>query len=89
MVLESERVKLASLRQKRQKELQADQQQNQEHTKMQYLLAKIGGALGYDVVVATNDRNRLFDSQSLSRFCIPALPAIPVHDDVRSTIQFD
>lgn len=87
MVLETERAKLATLRQKRQKELRDDQEQNQEHTKMQYLLAKIGVALGYDVAVASNDRNRTFDGKSLSQSCIPILPVIPVHDDVRSTIQ--
>jgi type II restriction enzyme len=53
---------------------------------MQYLLLKIGDALGYDVVVASNDRSRAYQNQKFSFLCLSCLPAMTVDKDTFNTI---
>src|SRR3990172_12812030 len=42
----------------------SEQAEQSEHTRIQYLLMKIGRALKYDVCVARNDRHRSHDGES-------------------------
>jgi type II restriction enzyme len=86
-VVETERKKLENLRKRRHLEVQEDLQQDQAHTQMQYLLCRIGCALGYDVFVAVNDRGRRFGSQQLSELCIDCLPSLELGSDVSATIE--
>jgi type II restriction enzyme len=87
LVLEAERRKLESLRRRRHAEVQQDLKQDQAHTQMQFLLCKIGSALGNEVFVAVNDRGKRFESNQLSEFCIPSLPALGLESAVAATIE--
>lgn len=87
VVLEAERKKLERLRIRRHREVQEDIEQHQAHTQMQYLLCKIGCALGYDAFVAVNDRGRSFGGNQLSEICISQLPALGLESEVAATIE--
>ncbi|MBY0508388.1 MAG: type II restriction endonuclease [Bryobacteraceae bacterium] len=86
-VLERSRAKLEGLWRRRHLQVEEDRAQDHAHTQMQYLLCKIGRALGYDVFAAVNDRGRRFGDNQLSEFCIPCLPQLGLGDDTAATIQ--
>jgi type II restriction enzyme len=65
----------------------ADQQEASEHTQAQHTLIRIGRALGYDVFVARNDRNRSCHGEEFSALTIPALPPLALAEDVRQTVE--
>ena len=50
-----ERQKLERLIWKRHEQVQSEKEEEDLHTEMQYHLIKIGNALGYDVITASND----------------------------------
>lgn len=86
LVIESERKKVEAARRKRHQEALAEGEEENTHTKMQYFLVKIGKSLGYDVVVAANDRSKSHENEKLSFLCLPGLPAMDVKPDVLKTI---
>lgn len=45
------------------------------HTQVQGWLRDLGLALGYDIWIAANDHNRLYENAPLCDRCLPALPA--------------
>lgn len=71
----------------RHKEVQEEQHEESEHTQMQYLLIKIGRALGYDVYVARNDRHRTCEDQSFAMLTIPELPMLDCDPEVMDTVR--
>jgi hypothetical protein len=50
-----------------------------EHTQVQWLLAKIGRQLGYRVWIASNDRSRHWEGESLSMLSIRRFPSLGLH----------
>ncbi len=84
--LDTDLKKQISLNKKRHEQVQLDLKEAQAHTEMQFRLVKIGKALGYDVLVASNDRNRFYDGESFSFHCLCNLPALAVDPEVASTI---
>lgn len=64
-----------------------DQEAESEHTRIQYLLIKIGRALKYDVYVARNDRHRHCDGQSFAQLTLPDLPPTNWPPDVMETAR--
>lgn len=87
-VLGKEAGKLATLTRKRHEEVLLDRKEEEGHTKVQYLLIKTGRALGYDVVVAANDRSKEYEGDRFSFFTVGALPQIDVPADVLEVINF-
>lgn len=75
------------LHQQWRKAAQQEQAESFEHTHIQFLLLKIGRALGYDVFVARNDRHRSWDGHSFSQLTRPALPALGCSPEVADTIS--
>lgn len=53
---------------------------------MQYHLLKIGHALGYDVISASNDRSKCHEGNNFSFISLSAFPDIGVNKDIRSSI---
>lgn len=86
--LEATAKKLASL-QKQRKDSIAEELKNENlHTEMQFHLVRIGNALGYDTLVASNDRSRSHAGQKLSfHCCLSCLPELGVAPEVASTID--
>jgi type II restriction enzyme len=73
--------------QKRHKDVQADIQEEEMHIRAQHALIKIGKSLGYDVIVAANDRSKSVDGQKFSFLCLDQLPPMGITGDVVRTID--
>lgn len=86
IVLEKEDKKRKNLLQKRHQEVQAEIEEENTHTKIQYLLMKIGKSLCYDVMAASNDRLKSYNNENFSFISLPELPEIEVGDDIKKTI---
>lgn len=86
-VLEQLREKAAKAAKKRHQEALDDQREASEHTQAQHVLIRIGRALGYDVFVARNDRNRTCGGDSFASLTIPTLPAMGLPSDVQQTVE--
>lgn len=54
---QNEQTKLEKLMEKRHEEVKLEKEKENLHAEMQYRLLKIGNALGYDVIPASNDRS--------------------------------
>ena len=87
-VLEKEAARAATVVKKRHAEVLLDKKEEDTHTKMQYLLVKAGKDLGYDVVVASNDRSREYNGEKFSFLTLPALPKMEIADDVMEVVNF-
>lgn len=87
LVLEEEKRKIESARVRRHAEVVSAHQHEEAHARMQLLLTKLGKALGYDVLVAANDRGKAYQGDNFSFHCLCALPQLAVSEDVRSTID--
>lgn len=72
---------------KRHQETLADEREASQHTQAQHTLIRMGRALGYDVFVARNDRNRVCHGELFSALTLPALPAMDLSDEVRQTVE--
>jgi type II restriction enzyme len=84
---EPERKKIEQLIEKRHKIVQKEKEDENLHTEMQYHLLKIGNALGYDVIAASNDRSRNCQGQSFSFISVQNFPTITAEKEVLNTIQ--
>lgn len=56
------------------KSLEAAQDNDETHTEIQGWLRDLGKALGFDVWIASNDRNRTYGQERLGNGCITVLP---------------
>lgn len=74
------------LHQQRRKASQQEQKDVSDHTGMQYLLIKIGRALGYQVFVARNDRHRSWEGHVFSQLTRETLPPLGLAPEVEATI---
>ncbi len=70
----------------RHQEIATEEQEQSEHTQIQYLLVKIGRALHFDVYVARNDRSRSFDGASFALLTVPEMPSSDWPRDVMDTV---
>ncbi|HSH68052.1 MAG TPA: hypothetical protein VLB84_20130 [Bacteroidia bacterium] len=84
---EPERKKLEKLMEKRHQDIKAEKQDETLHTEMQYHLLKIGDALGYDVICASNDKSRSFNGNNFSFLCLPKFPELNTDTDTATTIK--
>ena len=84
-IAQAEKAKAEKAAKARHADVLVEEQEESEHTQIQYLLIKIGKALNYDVYVARNDRHRSYDGQSFALLTIPALPQMNWTPDVMDT----
>ncbi len=87
IVIEKERKKREKLLRKRHQEVLSELEEEDMHTRIQYVLMKIGISLGYDVIVAVNDRSRSYNNENFSSLSLPKLPELDIEEDVRRTID--
>lgn len=85
--LKFEKDKLEKNLRKRHAEVLNELKEENEHLRIQFLLTEIGRELGYDVFVATNDRNRSLDGKNLEFITVPDLPPLDLPTDVVKTIS--
>ena len=86
-ITKAEKAKAEKTARKRHEDVLADHTAESEHTHIQYLLIKIGRALGYDVFVARNDRHRSYDDQSFAMLTIPELPVRGWPSEIVETVS--
>ena len=86
-VLEELREKAAKAARKRHQEALEDQREASEHTQAQHVLIRIGRALGYDVFVARNDRNRSCGGDAFASITLGDLPQLGLPPEVRQTVE--
>jgi type II restriction enzyme len=86
-VLRVEKEKAEKAARRRHAEVVGEAREESEHTHIQYLLIKIGCALGLDVYVARNDRHRSYNDESFALLTIPALPPRDWPDEVMETVR--
>ena len=86
-VLAEERAAADKVARKRHQEVEAGRKEENDHLRMQYLLATTGRALGCVVHVATNDRRRIFNGVSLSSLTVDELPDLGLPSEVAQTVS--
>jgi type II restriction enzyme len=86
-VLQVERQKAERAALRRHKEVVDEGREESEHTRIQYILIRIGLALGLDVHVARNDRHRSYDGESFAMLTIPELPPREWPREVLETVR--
>jgi type II restriction enzyme len=84
---EPERKKLEKLIEKRKEDVEQEKQEEDLHTEMQYHLLKIGNALGYDVIAASNDRSRQHSGNSFSFMSLQQFPEISLDKETLNTVK--
>lgn len=72
---------------KRHSEVLSDTSENNDHTEMQYHLARLGKSLGYHVWIARNDHKREWNDQKLGEFSLLQLELPNVSAQVQDTIS--
>lgn len=85
--LERERDKLEKALRGRHRQVVEELRQENEHLRVQLMLARIGRALGYAVFVAVNDRHKTLGGKSPASFTIPALPDLGLTAEVARTVS--
>lgn len=80
VVIEKERIK-------RRDDLRTEIEEEDMHTKIQYLLMKIGKSLGYDVIVVSNDRAKSYNNKKFSFISLSKLPEMDIEEDVKKTVD--
>lgn len=83
----SDEQKLIAYKGKRHKEVLEDVVADNEHSEMQYHLAKLGKLLGYKVWIAQNDHKREWNNTKLGEFSLSSLPLENVALSVRDTVS--
>ena len=82
-----ERKKIEKLIEKRREDVELEKREEDLHTEMQYHLLKIGNALGYDVIAASNDRSKSHCGNSFSFMSLPQFPEINLEKDTLNTVK--
>ena len=85
-VLAEEQKRLEAAVRKRHAEVVAEDREANTHTHVQFLLLRIGRALGYDVCAASNDRTKEWEGNAFSALALPELPHLGLADDVTATV---
>ena len=82
-----ERKKIEKLIEKRREDVEQEKAEEDLHTEMQYHLLKIGNALGYDVIAASNDRSKSHCGNSFSFICLQQFPEINFEKETLNTVK--
>jgi len=85
--LNVEHEKVEQVRRKRHNQVQQDLAEERLHTKVQYQLCELGRALGYDTLVARNDRSAVYQGSPLGYRCLEKLPDLGLPPEVHSTAE--
>lgn len=85
--LNVEHEKVEQGRRKRHNQVQQDLAEERLHTKIQHQLCELGRALGYDTLVARNDRSAVYQGTPLGYRCLERLPDLGLPPDVHATAE--
>lgn len=87
VISEDEKTKLLKQYDKRHKEVLDEKHEEDLHTEMQFHLLKIGKALGYDPITASNDRSKCYGEINFSFISLVKFPTLSIDKETLSTIQ--
>ena len=87
VISEDDKTKLLKRYDRRHKEVLNEKHEEDLHTEMQYHLLKIGKALGYDPIAASNDRGKCYGEIKFSFISLNTFPELSVDRETLSTIQ--
>jgi len=79
--------RMDAVRRKRHQQVEQDLREERLHTRVQYQLARLGRALGYDVSVARNDRGADCQGVPLGYHCVERLPDLGLPPEVHHTVD--
>lgn len=79
--------KISKESQKRRQKVVDEKQEDKLHSEMQFHLLKIGNALNYDVITASNDRSKTYNGNKFSFISINEFPIIDVPSEVFNIIN--
>lgn len=82
-----QRKKVEKLVEKRREDIEQEKAEEDLHTEMQYHLLKIGNALGYDVIAASNDRAKCHCGNYFSLISLQQFPVINIEKETLNTIK--
>lgn len=85
--LAAEQEKLEKSRRKRHAQVEQDVVEERLHTKVQHQLSELGRTLGYDVLVARNDRSAQYQGRPLGFHCLEHLPDLGLSPEVHATAE--
>lgn len=85
--LAAEQEKLEKSRRKRHAQVEQDFVEERLHTKVQHQLSELGRTLGYDVLVARNDRSAQYQGRPLGFHCLEHLPDLGLSPEVHATAE--
>jgi type II restriction enzyme len=86
-VLQDVLVKSQKAAKKRHAQTVQDEREASEHTQTQHAIIRLGRALGYDVFVARNDRNRTCGTDNFALITLAHLPVTGLPSDVQQTVE--
>lgn len=84
---QKDREKILKQLERRKKKIDDEKHKDQLHSEMQYHLLRIGNALNYDVIAASNDRSRSYEGNKFSFISIKDFPEIDVLPELATTIK--
>jgi type II restriction enzyme len=87
VISEEDKGKLLKQYDKRHNEVLNESHEEDLHTEMQYHLLKVGKALGYDPIAASNDRSKCYGESNFSFISLNRFPQLSVDKDTLGTIQ--
>jgi type II restriction enzyme len=82
-----EKERILSRIRKRHQDAMEEKEEESLHAEMQYHLLKIGTALGYDVIPASNDRSKSYAGNNFSFMSISTFPEFTADKDVLNTVK--
>ena len=83
---EEDKIKFEKQVEKRRKEVESEQLEINVHTEMQFHLLKIGQALGYDVISASNDRSKSHQGNNFSFLSLATFPKMEISKETYNTL---
>lgn len=86
-VIDQAQEKREKILKKRHLDVRSELEEEDTHTKIQYLLLRIGKSLNYDVVVAANDRLKSYANEYFSFLSLPELPKMDMPEGVLRTVS--
>lgn len=87
VITDEDKAKLLKQYERRHKEVLNEKREEDLHTEMQYHLLKVGKALGYDPIAASNDRGKCYGEINFSFISLKAFPELKTDKETLGTIQ--
>jgi type II restriction enzyme len=87
IISSEDKEKVAKKIKKRHSDILEEAKEENLHTEMQYHLLKIGDALGYDVISASNDKGRCHEGNNFSFISLATFPDINLDKEIFNTIK--